>query len=53
MPSRSDNFRTIAGAHSIENEIGKISRGPRPVVVGPSAKLRTSHGPDRDEERRE
>jgi hypothetical protein len=38
MTSRSENFRIIAGAHSIENEFGGINRGQ--VVVSPTAKLR-------------
>jgi hypothetical protein len=41
MPSRSNNFRIIAGAHSypgIENETRRISVFSLPVVVSPSAR---------------
>jgi hypothetical protein len=42
MPSRSDNFRTIAGAHSglrIGKEPKRIFPFTRPVMASPSAKL--------------
>jgi hypothetical protein len=46
VPPRSENFRTITGAHSIENETGKISIFAHPVLMtNLTAELRTpGHG---------